>query len=77
MKIDRNCECAIRLVHLGANCQVKLKSPLALRDDTASVNPNDPVTFRVLNWVENRPEPGISRQRELIRIIELMQNRKR
>jgi hypothetical protein len=72
--IDRNCECAIQLVHLGANCQVKLQIP-AQRPD-APVNQEDPVdTFRIYNFDGKTAQElaHISGRRELIRAIELMQ----
>jgi hypothetical protein len=72
--IDRNCECAIRLVHLGANCQVKLQIPAQRRN--APVNPEDPVTvFRTLKLGGKTAQQlaNMSRRRELIRAIELMQ----
>jgi hypothetical protein len=72
--LDRNCECAIRLVHLGANCQVKLQIPT--QRGNAPVNPKDHVTiFRALDLGgKTAQELAImSRQRELIRAIEVMQ----
>jgi hypothetical protein len=74
--IDRTCECAIRLVHLGANCQVKLQIPAQRRN--APVNPNDHLvtTFRTLNLGGKTAQQLASmspRRRELIRAIELMQ----
>jgi hypothetical protein len=38
--IDRVCECAIVLVHLGPNCHVNL--PFLLKRRNAPVNPKDP-----------------------------------
>jgi hypothetical protein len=72
--IDRNCECAIRLVHLGANCQVKLKIPVQRRN--APVNPDDPThTFRMLKLGGKTAQQlaSMSRRRDLIRAMELMQ----
>jgi hypothetical protein len=72
--IDQVCECAIRLVHLGANCQVKLQIPAQSRN--ASVHPKDPVdAFRLLDFGGKTAQElaGISRRQELIRDIELMQ----
>jgi hypothetical protein len=72
--IDRICECAIRLVHLGADCQVKLQIPAQRRN--ASVNPNGLVNvYRSLNFDGKtaRELASMSRRRELIRAIELMQ----
>jgi hypothetical protein len=72
--INRICECAIRLVYLGANCQVKLQIPAQSRN--ASVHPEDPVVaFRMLKFDGKTAQElaGISRQQELIRAIELMQ----
>jgi hypothetical protein len=71
---DRICECAIQLVHLGANCQVKLRIPAKRRN--APVNPKDPVTaYRFLNFGGKTAQElaGTSRRRELIRAIEVMQ----
>jgi hypothetical protein len=72
--IDRNCECAIRLVHLGANCKVKLQIPAQRRN--APMNPNDPVNaYRALNLGGKTVQQlaSMSRRRDLIRAIELMQ----
>jgi hypothetical protein len=72
--LHRCCECAIRLVYLGANCQVKLQIPTQRRN--APVNPSDPVTiFRNLNLGGKTVQELaiMSRQRELIRAIEVMQ----
>jgi hypothetical protein len=72
--IDRICECAIRLVRLGANCQVKLEIPAQTLN--APVNPNNPVAaFQALNLGGKTAQQlaSISRRRELIRAIELMQ----
>jgi hypothetical protein len=72
--VDRTCECAIRLVYLGANCQVKLQIPAQRRN--APVDPNDPVTvFRFLKLGGKTAQElaGMSGRQELIRSIELMQ----
>jgi hypothetical protein len=72
--IDQNCQCAIRLVYLGANCQVKLQLPT--QRGNAAIGLDDPVTlFRFLNLGgKTAQELAImSHQRELIRAIELMQ----
>jgi hypothetical protein len=72
--IDRICECATRLVHLGANCQVKLQIPAQRRN--TPVNPKDPVTaYRAYNLDGKTAQQlaSMSRRRELIRAIELMQ----
>jgi hypothetical protein len=72
--IDRICECAVRLVLLGANCQVKLLIPAQRRN--APVQPKDPVTtFRALNFGGKTAQElaSISRRRELIQAIDLMQ----
>jgi hypothetical protein len=71
---DQVCECAIRLVYLGANCQVKLQIPS--QTPNAPVKPDDPVTtYRALNFGGKTAQElaSMSRQRELIRAIELMQ----
>jgi hypothetical protein len=71
---DRCCECAIRLVHLGANCQVKLQLPAQTRN--TPVNPNDQVAiYRSLNLGGKTAQQlaSMSRRRDLIRVIELMQ----
>jgi hypothetical protein len=73
-ELDRLCECAIQLVHLGANCQVKLQIPAQRRD--VPVNPFDPVTgYRAHNFGGKTVQElaSISCHRELIRAIELMQ----
>jgi hypothetical protein len=73
--LDRVCECAIQLVYLGANCQVKLQIPAAQRRNTpvhlADVNAN----FRALNFGGKTAQElaNISCRRDLIRAIELMQ----
>jgi hypothetical protein len=75
---DRICECAIQLVHLGADCQVTLQIPAAQRRNTP-VNPQDPTTkYRTYNFGGKtaRELAGISRRRELIRAIEVMQKQK-
>jgi hypothetical protein len=72
--IDRNCECAIQLVYLGANCQVKLQIPAQRRN--TPVNPKDSVTaFRMLKLGGKTAQQlaSMSRRQELIRAIELMQ----
>jgi hypothetical protein len=72
--IDRICECAIRLVRLGANCQVKLQIPAQTLN--APVNPDDPVAaYQALNLGGKTAQQlaSISNRRELIRAIELMQ----
>jgi hypothetical protein len=72
--IDQVCECAIRMVHLGANCSVKLQIP-AQRPNPL-VNPKDLVTaYQYLNFGGKtaRELASISRRRELIHAIELMQ----
>jgi hypothetical protein len=72
--LARKCECAIRLVHLGANCQVRLQIPTQRRNATRSLY--DPVTiFRALNLggMTAQEMAIMSHQRELIRAIELMQ----
>jgi hypothetical protein len=72
--IERNCECAIQLVHLGANCQVKLQIPTQRGNPTIGLN--DPVTiFRSLNLGGKTAQEmaTMSHQRELIRAIEVMQ----
>jgi hypothetical protein len=72
--IDRVCECAIRLVHLGANCKAKLRIPAQRRN--APANPKDLVTtFRALDLDGKTAKQlaSISGRRELIRDIELMQ----
>jgi hypothetical protein len=73
--IDKKCcECAIRLVYLGANCQVKLKVPTQIRN--APVKPNDPVAgFRnfELDGMTAQELAIMSRRPELIRAIEIMQ----
>jgi hypothetical protein len=71
---DRVCECAIRLVYLGANCQVKLQIPS--QTPNAPVNPDDPVTtYQALNFGGKTAQElaNMSRRRELIRAIEVMQ----
>jgi hypothetical protein len=71
--INRVCECAIRLVYLGANCQVKLEIPAQRRN--TPFNPDDLVTtYRALNFGGKTAQElaSMSRQRELIRAIELM-----
>jgi hypothetical protein len=73
---DRSCECAIRLVHLGANCQVQAQI-LALSRNTP-VSRNDPITaFRILNLGGKTAQQlvSMSRWRELINAIELMQKK--
>jgi hypothetical protein len=73
--LDRICECAIQLVHLGADCQVKLQIPAQRRN--APVNPHNlNPTFRALNFDGKTAQElaSISCRRELIRAIELMQN---
>jgi hypothetical protein len=72
--VDEVYECAIRLVYLGANCQVKLQIPAQRRN--TPVNPKDPVTaYRILNFSGKTAQElaCISGRRELIRAIELMQ----
>jgi hypothetical protein len=72
--LDRCCECAIRLVYLGADCQVKLQLPT--QRPNAPLNPDDPVVkFRAfeLDGKTVQQLAGISRRPELIRAIELMQ----
>jgi hypothetical protein len=55
--IDRVCVCALRLVHLGANCQVKLQ--IFTQRGNALVNPNDPVdTWRAFNFGGKTPRTG-------------------
>jgi hypothetical protein len=71
--IDRICECAVRLVHLGANCQVKLQIPAQRRN--APLIPNDPgSTYRALNFGGKTAQElaGLARRQESIRAIELM-----
>jgi hypothetical protein len=71
--IDRKCECAIRLVHLGANCEAKLQIPT--QRPNAPFNQHDPVTiFRALDLGgKTAQEMAImSHQRELIRAIKVM-----
>jgi hypothetical protein len=71
---DLICECAIQLVYLGANCQVKLQIPAQRRN--TPVNPNDLVAgFRALNFGGKTAQElaSISCRRELIHAIELMQ----
>jgi hypothetical protein len=72
--LDRCCECAIRLVFLGANCQVKLKVPA--QRPNAPVIPNDFVTsFRTfeLDGMTAQELAIMSRQQELILAMEVMQ----
>jgi hypothetical protein len=73
---DQLCECAIQLVYLGADCQVKLQIPAQRRD--TPVNPEDLVAvYRALNFGgKTAQELAImSRQQALIRAIELMQKK--
>jgi hypothetical protein len=72
--IDLVCECALQLVHLGADCQVKLQIPAQSRD--TPVNPKDPVNaYRSLEFGGKTAQElaGISGLRELICAIELVQ----
>jgi hypothetical protein len=72
--LDRNCECAIRLVYLGADCQVKLQIPTPRPN--APVNPDDPATiYRIYNFSGKSVQElaCISGRRDLILAIELMQ----
>jgi hypothetical protein len=71
---DRLCECAIRLVYLGANCQVKLQIP-AQRRNTPVNSQHFVAFFRVLHFGGKTAQElaSLSCQRELIRAIELMQ----
>jgi hypothetical protein len=71
---DRSCECAIRLVHLGANCQVKLQIPARTRND--AVDPRGRVNaYRDFNLGGKTSQQlaSMSRRPELICAIELMQ----
>jgi hypothetical protein len=74
---DRVCECAIRLVHLGADCQVKLQIPARRRTDQRR-NPLDPVGglygYRALNFGGKTAQELaiLSRRRDLIRAIQVM-----
>jgi hypothetical protein len=77
--LDRSCECAIRLVYLGANCQVKLQLPAQRRN--APVNTDDSVnpvaSFRAfeLDGMTAQQLANKSRRRELILAMEVMQKR--
>jgi hypothetical protein len=73
--IDQNCECAIQLVHLGANCQVKLQIPAAQRRNTPDNSIDYVAAFRTLNLHGKTAQElaRISGRRDLIRAIELMQ----
>jgi hypothetical protein len=80
--LDLTCECAIQLVHLGANCQVKLQIPAAQRRKAAAqrrkapVHPDDRVAaFRTHNFGGKTAQElaRISCRKELIHAIELMQ----
>jgi hypothetical protein len=73
-ELDGICECAIQLVYLGADCQIKLQIPAQRRD--VAVNPLDPViAYRELNFSGKTVQElaSISDRRELIRAVELMQ----
>jgi hypothetical protein len=69
------CECAIQLVYLGANCQVKLQIP-ARRPQTPVTQPDLNAKFRALNFDGKTVQElaSISCRRDLIRAIEIMQN---
>jgi hypothetical protein len=69
--VDRISECAIRLVHLGANCKVKLQIPAQRRN--TPVNPLDRVAAFIFGGKTAQELASISCHRELIRVIELMQ----
>jgi hypothetical protein len=72
--IDAGCECAIRLVYLGANCQVKLQIPA--ENPNSPVHDHDPVkAFRIseLDGMTAQELAIKSRQPELIRAMEVMQ----
>jgi hypothetical protein len=73
-EFDLICECAIQLVHLGADCQVKLQIPAQRRN--TPVNRQDRVAaFRTLNFGGKTAQElaRLSCRRELICVIELMQ----
>ena len=48
--INRICECAVRLVHLGADCQVKLQIPAQRRNAPVNLAEDAVTAFRSLNF---------------------------
>jgi hypothetical protein len=71
--IDRVCEYAIRLVHLGADCQVKLQIPAQRRKRVGQHRFVGVYQIHNFGGKTAQELASTSRRRELIRAIEIMQ----